>query len=598
MPTNNSGNIKYTKNADGYTLTGGTTARALSVTGGDVQLIGSGSATITFPANTGTIYASGNTDVALADGGTGSSLTDPNADRLMFWDDSAGAVDWLTLGTNLSITGTTINATGGGGGGSTIQPYDYIIYISSGTTYAYKTSDGSTLTSSANASVPIQAAIDAIDASSATGGRIYIMPGTYALTTKLTIQGDNTTDSKGVSLHGAGVQSVILKPSVNVDCISLENRAKVSLKDFAVICRGTGNGITSSNSSTGQRAFWQSEFKNIFIYDDGTSTAHTGWGMDLGNAFRSVFENIEMLSVGNGVRFRSLDTSGTNYNPGDFTWTRSFIELNTNTGGVAYQIGSVASGTGTMNQMLFSMCEAIGGGTGQVGIQFLGNGAAHTRWNGLNMEQFDTILDIQGGNSNEFEFNYIVTRDAASTTYFKTSSFAFNNKVLKCGFLDTYAQTATIVNDANTNASLPNEFRNIRIQGESTGETFTVTNATIMYNIYDNGFGGNSKYRHTDHRKGNNVASATTVTLGYDGNFFIITGTTTIAGIVTTGWPAGSEVTLQFSGALTLTHNSGAPGTNAVAFLLNGATNMTTAANNVVTFIYNGTNWIEKCRKV
>lgn len=40
------------------------------------------------------------------------SLTNPGADRIMFWDDSAGAMAWLTLGTNLSITGTTINAVG------------------------------------------------------------------------------------------------------------------------------------------------------------------------------------------------------------------------------------------------------------------------------------------------------------------------------------------------------------------------------------------------------------------------------------------------------------------------------------------------------
>ena len=52
-------------------------------------------------------------DLALSNGGTGASLVDPDADRLMFWDDSAGSVTWLTLGTNLSIAGTTLNAAGG-----------------------------------------------------------------------------------------------------------------------------------------------------------------------------------------------------------------------------------------------------------------------------------------------------------------------------------------------------------------------------------------------------------------------------------------------------------------------------------------------------
>lgn len=39
------------------------------------------------------------------------SLTDPNADRIMFWDDTSGFVDWLQMGTNISITGTTLNVT-------------------------------------------------------------------------------------------------------------------------------------------------------------------------------------------------------------------------------------------------------------------------------------------------------------------------------------------------------------------------------------------------------------------------------------------------------------------------------------------------------
>lgn len=71
-------------------------------------------ATVNLEANTD-FYAPGGTDVPLADGGTGASLTDPNADRVMFWDDSAGQVTWLTMGSNLTITGTTLDASGGGG---------------------------------------------------------------------------------------------------------------------------------------------------------------------------------------------------------------------------------------------------------------------------------------------------------------------------------------------------------------------------------------------------------------------------------------------------------------------------------------------------
>jgi hypothetical protein len=54
------------------------------------------------------VYRAGGTDVPLVDGGTGASLVDPNADRIMFWDDSAGAVTWLTPSTGLSISTTNI----------------------------------------------------------------------------------------------------------------------------------------------------------------------------------------------------------------------------------------------------------------------------------------------------------------------------------------------------------------------------------------------------------------------------------------------------------------------------------------------------------
>ena len=50
---------------------------------------------------------SGSATVSLSHLGI-ESLSDPNADRIVFWDDSAGASQWLTAGTGLSISGTTI----------------------------------------------------------------------------------------------------------------------------------------------------------------------------------------------------------------------------------------------------------------------------------------------------------------------------------------------------------------------------------------------------------------------------------------------------------------------------------------------------------
>lgn len=55
------------------------------------------------------------TDVQAQDAGLQqiADLVDPNADRIVFWDDSAGAYTYLTAGTGLTITGTTMTASGG-----------------------------------------------------------------------------------------------------------------------------------------------------------------------------------------------------------------------------------------------------------------------------------------------------------------------------------------------------------------------------------------------------------------------------------------------------------------------------------------------------
>jgi hypothetical protein len=49
----------------------------------------------------------GITDLALADGGTGASLTDPNANAVLGWNDTAGVMRFFTAGAGISINATS-----------------------------------------------------------------------------------------------------------------------------------------------------------------------------------------------------------------------------------------------------------------------------------------------------------------------------------------------------------------------------------------------------------------------------------------------------------------------------------------------------------
>jgi hypothetical protein len=85
--------------------------------------------------------------------------------------------------------------------------------------------------------------------------------------------------------------------------------------------------------------------------------------------------------------------------------------------------------------------------------------------------------------------------------------------------------------------------------------------------------------------KGADLTSGSTITPGTDGNFFHVTGTTTITALATL--QAGTIVALAFDAALTLTHN-------ATTLILAGGANVTTAAGDIVVFVSEGSgNWRE-----
>ena len=103
------------------------------------------------------------------------------------------------------------------------------------------------------------------------------------------------------------------------------------------------------------------------------------------------------------------------------------------------------------------------------------------------------------------------------------------------------------------------------------------TNLAVPGLATDNSMSGiNTHSKIVKWAKGADVASASTLTLGDDGNYFDITGTTAITAIATKG--VGTRVLLQFDAALTLTHH-------ATDLVLPTGANITTAAGDHFEFV-------------
>ena len=110
-----------------------------------------------------------------------------------------------------------------------------------------------------------------------------------------------------------------------------------------------------------------------------------------------------------------------------------------------------------------------------------------------------------------------------------------------------------------------------------TGNTLTDTVwDAVMSNIKNlGGTTGRTAVARREWQKGADISSATATAIGADGNFFDITGTTTITSF--SGMAAGMIFWLQFDGAVVLTHHS----TN---IKLPGGANITTAAGDIAVF--------------
>lgn len=95
---------------------------------------------------------------------------------------------------------------------------------------------------------------------------------------------------------------------------------------------------------------------------------------------------------------------------------------------------------------------------------------------------------------------------------------------------------------------------------------------------------------------GGNVASADEIDLGDNGNYFSITGTTTINKILNTGWTTGSIVALQFTTTVTIGSDTADPTSGKIHLV--GDSDFISSDTDTLTLQFNGAIWREYDRFV
>lgn len=120
---------------------------------------------------------------------------------------------------------------------------------------------------------------------------------------------------------------------------------------------------------------------------------------------------------------------------------------------------------------------------------------------------------------------------------------------------------------------------------------FTGTSAIVgdAGAVYDTTKGLQTVSKRSQWAAGAGITGAATLTLGTDGNYFVISGTPAISFITTTNWQAGAIVTLQVNNGTSFVH---AAGGSSQLFLPNG-TFIVQSPNGIdfVAFQFNGSSW-------
>lgn len=407
--------------------------------------------------------------------------------------------------------------------------------------------------------------------------------------------------------------------------ISAAGGSGVGVFDFNTIINGGGTTVRSINTSTGTAAYSAFGLENsansavlfklsTLYTTNGLFTANSLVIQNAGNiAFNASTGNSVLLGVNNteiarvnatglGVGVTPTSTlhivgstptsglgtnfqvTGNNNNPSLAEAMR--IQLIAGYTGSAFSAGAeiynASAGTGADLNLITSFSNP----GGNVGL----NAFAHATTTGYNIGGYYEAL---GGNINVGLIGKSVT----------TKNSATNIGVI--GNAQNGGTTPIIIGGyfALNGADNPtfNSGALICDNGSTTSNIFAAyDNAVLKWSIADGG--ALTAAARLLGAQGADVASATNLTLGSDGNAFEITGITTIDLISITGWQNGSVVRLVFNESLTVRHGIATSGSN-VTILLAGAANFSATANDTLTLMLcettaGGQAWREVARSV
>jgi hypothetical protein len=387
----------------------------------------------------------------------------------------------------------------------------------------------------------VQAALDEVEATG--GGTVLIPANANVLITNASIKIGNRVKLVGLGDHHS-VPTFTANATTNVSAM-IENKAQDGSQQFAYIegiqvYGNRGSGAVVRKGIYFNEVYLGSAIRDVLVWKVSGSGIVLD-GVTNGNGLGPmVLDNVTVTHSGANNILLTGGCEGVLMN--------MVACENVDTGGAQIQITSAGSVTPSQGHTLNA-------------VHFEGLNAATGLWlNGASAVQVNGLLQYSAVAANAVK----ITGSAAGSD----GAFAAGGHVLQ----NIEGNIATIIDDQVAGVTVGNaEGRFVRYYFSPVSST-TLDNAQVVGLQLQ--------------RRGADQASAATISPS-DGNFFIVTGTTSIKKITNSMRYSGKILTLRSTGALTIAHKAGGTGN----IRCSASVDLRMAADSRVQFISDGTLW-------